>query len=57
MLITVIVMKLSEGFNAPVLYKQERVGLDGEPFNIVKFRSMRLDAEKGGAQMASENDQ
>lgn len=56
MLITVIVMKLSEGFNAPVLYKQERVGLDGEPFNIVKFRSMRLDAEKGGAQMASEND-
>ena len=32
------------------------VGLDGEPFNIIKFRSMRLDAEKHGAQMASEND-
>jgi len=56
MLITVICIKLTEGFNAPVLYSQERVGLDGEPFNIYKFRSMRLDAEKHGAQMASEND-
>ena len=56
MLLAVISMKITEGIRAPILYKQERVGLDGEPFNIVKFRSMRLDAEKGGAQMASEND-
>jgi sugar transferase (PEP-CTERM system associated) len=56
MLLAVISIKITEGIRAPVLYKQERVGLDGEPFNIVKFRSMRLDAEKGGAQMASEND-
>ncbi|MGL1957609.1 MAG: TIGR03013 family PEP-CTERM/XrtA system glycosyltransferase [Colwellia sp.] len=56
MLITAILIKLDEGFNAPVFYTQERVGLDGEPFNIVKFRSMRLDAEKFGAQMASEDD-
>ncbi len=56
MLITILFIKISEGFNAPVFYKQERVGLDGEPFNIIKFRSMRLDAEKDGAQMASEND-
>jgi len=56
MLITILVIKLSDGFNAPVFYKQERVGLDGEPFNIFKFRSMHLDAEKHGAQMASEND-
>lgn len=56
MLIAVLCMKLTEGLNAPVLYRQERVGLDGEPFNIIKFRSMRLDAEKHGAQMASEND-
>jgi sugar transferase (PEP-CTERM system associated) len=56
MLIAVIMMKLDEGIGAPVFYLQERVGLDGEPFNIYKFRSMRLDAEKFGAQMASEND-
>ncbi len=56
MLITVILMKLDEGWHAPVFYMQERVGLDGEPFNIIKFRSMRLDAEKFGAQMATEND-
>ncbi|ALO36469.1 sugar transferase [Colwellia sp. MT41] len=56
MLIAVICMKINEGFSAPIFYKQERVGLDGEPFNIIKFRSMRLDAEKNGAQMASEND-
>lgn len=56
MLISVLCMKLTEGFNAPVLYRQERVGLDGEPFNIIKFRSMHLDAEKNGAQMASKND-
>ncbi len=56
MLITMIFIKSDEGLGAPVFYYQERVGLDGEPFNIVKFRSMRLDAEKFGAQMASEND-
>ena len=56
MLLTAILLKLDEGISAPVFYTQERVGLDGEPFNIIKFRSMRLDAEKFGAQMASEDD-
>lgn len=56
MLLTILIMKLDEGLRAPVFYRQERVSLDGEPFNIIKFRSMRLDAEKFGAQMASEND-
>ncbi|GAA5135476.1 TIGR03013 family XrtA/PEP-CTERM system glycosyltransferase [Thalassotalea piscium] len=56
MLITAILIKLDEGMNAPVFYYQERVGLDGQAFNIMKFRSMRIDAEKNGAQMASEND-
>jgi len=56
MLLTAVLIKLDEGLKAPVFYFQERVGLDGEPFNIIKFRSMRLDAEKFGAQMASEDD-
>ncbi|MEW6983629.1 TIGR03013 family XrtA/PEP-CTERM system glycosyltransferase [Colwelliaceae bacterium 6471] len=56
MLITVILVKLDEGLSAPIFYFQERVGLDGQAFNIIKFRSMRLDAEKDGAQMAQKND-
>ena len=56
MLITALFMKITEGLRAPIFYKQVRVGLDGELFSIIKFRSMRLDAEKHGAQMASEND-
>ena len=31
----------------PVFYRQERMGLDGKPFTIVKFRSMHDDAESG----------
>ncbi|GLX82088.1 TIGR03013 family XrtA/PEP-CTERM system glycosyltransferase [Thalassotalea eurytherma] len=56
MLITGILIKLDEGFDAPIFYFQQRVGLDGQAFNIIKFRSMRIDAEKDGAQMASEDD-
>lgn len=40
----------------PVFYTQERVGKNGRTFKIIKFRSMRQDAEKGGAQWATERD-
>lgn len=41
----------------PVLYRQERVGEHGWPFEVLKFRSMTVDAEKDGApQWAREND-
>ncbi len=40
----------------PVLYRQERVGRDGKTFEILKFRSMGLDAEKDGARLASAGD-
>lgn len=56
MLITSLLIKIDEGIKAPVFYFQERVGLDGQAFNIIKFRSMRIDAEKDGAQMAQLND-
>ena len=40
----------------PVIFSQERLGKDGAPFLIYKFRSMRMDAEKDGPKWASEND-
>lgn len=56
MLITAILIKFEDGMKAPIFYFQERVGLDGQAFKIIKFRSMRIDAEKNGAQMASKDD-
>ncbi len=56
MLITALLIKIEGGWRSPVFYAQERVGLDGEPFNIIKFRSMRTDAEKNGAQWAAKAD-
>lgn len=40
----------------PVLYAQERLGLDGKRFQILKFRSMYEDAEKDGAQWSQGDD-
>ena len=56
MLLTALLIKLEDGFKSPVFYKQERIGLNGRPFNIIKFRSMITDAEKNGAQMATKGD-
>jgi lipopolysaccharide/colanic/teichoic acid biosynthesis glycosyltransferase len=47
-LLTVMAIKLEEGWRAPVLYRQVRVGLHGRDFEILQFRSMRVDAERGG---------
>lgn len=46
MLITALLIVLES--KGPILYRQERVGLNGKTFNVVKFRSMRADAEKDG---------
>jgi sugar transferase (PEP-CTERM system associated) len=48
MLATAVAIKIEEGWQAPVLYRQSRVGWAGRPFNILKFRSMRIDAERDG---------
>jgi lipopolysaccharide/colanic/teichoic acid biosynthesis glycosyltransferase len=57
MLATILAIKLEEGWRAPVFYGQERVGLGGRPFNVLKFRSMRQDAERDGkAQWATKGD-
>jgi exopolysaccharide biosynthesis polyprenyl glycosylphosphotransferase len=41
----------------PVFYKQERIGLDGSKFMLIKFRSMRVDAEKSGPRSSSADDE
>ncbi|MEF7617069.1 TIGR03013 family XrtA/PEP-CTERM system glycosyltransferase [Aquincola sp. MAHUQ-54] len=46
MLVTMVLIKLESP--GPVFYRQQRVGLNGVPFDVVKFRSMRNDAEKDG---------
>jgi len=40
----------------PILFKQERVGKNGKPFFILKFRSMYVDAEKDGPNLCSPDD-
>ena len=40
----------------PVLFRQERVGMDGRRFSMVKFRTMRVDAEAHGARMTVPGD-
>lgn len=53
-LFTVIKVKLSS--KGPIFFKQERIGIHGKPFNIIKFRSMYVDAEKDGPQLSNEED-
>ncbi len=52
----VIAYKIKRDSPGPVFYKQERLGLNGKPITIVKFRSMYIDAEARGAQWAQDED-
>jgi exopolysaccharide biosynthesis polyprenyl glycosylphosphotransferase len=52
-IIAILVAITSRG---PAIYKQVRVGEKGKNFTLYKFRTMRVDAEKDGAQWASKND-
>jgi len=54
-LMTALLILLEDG--GPIFYRQERVGLNGRTFHVIKFRSMRIDAEADGkARWASLND-
>jgi sugar transferase (PEP-CTERM system associated) len=53
-LVTALLIKLDS--SGPIFYKQERVGKNGQLFTLMKFRSMRTDAEKAGPVWASLDD-
>ena len=53
-LICAVAIKCDDG--GPIFYRQNRVTKDGEIFNILKFRSMRIDAESDGARKAVNHD-
>ena len=55
MCIIAILIKIDS--SGPVFFSQERLGKNGVPFSIYKFRSMRTDAEKDGPRWADENDE
>lgn len=54
MLLVAIIIKLDS--KGPVFYSQERVGMGGRPFKMLKFRTMRTDAEAQGVMWAQKND-
>ncbi len=50
----VLMVRLSS--HGPVLFRQTRTGVNGVPFDVIKFRTMFIDAEAGGARWATKND-
>ncbi len=56
MLLAAFCIWVESGYSGSVIYRQERVGMHGRTFNVLKFRSMCENAEKDGVQWASVND-
>ena len=54
--VTILCIWVEGGFRGPILYRQMRVGLDGVPFEVAKFRSMRADAEADGKAVWAQRD-
>ncbi len=56
MILVGVAILAESGGRGPIFFTQMRVGQNGRPFRILKFRSMRTDAEKEGAKWATAND-
>ena len=56
LILVYVAIWLSSLGRAPVFYRQTRIGLSNVPFEVLKFRSMKVDAEKDGAQFAKKKD-
>lgn len=55
-LLAYVALRVRASSKGPIFYRQERIGHNGVPFNIIKFRSMYPDAEAGGPQLSQDND-
>jgi len=51
-----VLIRVKLSSTGPAFFKQERIGLNGKPFFIYKFRSMYIDAESSGPQLSQGND-
>jgi exopolysaccharide biosynthesis polyprenyl glycosylphosphotransferase len=54
--IIILVIAIKTTSRGPVIYSHERIGKNGKPFRILKFRSMHTNSEPGGPQLASRDD-
>ncbi len=52
----ILIIAVKATSKGPAFFTQERMGLHGKAFNIIKFRTMYADAEKAGPQLSSEHD-
>lgn len=55
-LFLILALRVKLDSKGPVFYRQERIGLKERPFQIIKFRTMRTDAEIDGPQLSSDDD-
>lgn len=55
-LFLLLAIRVKMDSKGPVFYRQERIGLKERPFDIIKFRTMRTDAEAEGPQLSSDDD-
>ncbi|MBR9921346.1 MAG: sugar transferase [Bacteroidetes bacterium] len=55
-LIIYIMIRVRLSSDGPILFRQQRIGLNGQPFTIFKFRSMYVNAEDAGPQLSNDND-
>ncbi len=55
-ILVAICIKFEEGLRAPVFFRQERIGLRGDPFQLIKFRSMRVGSDAPGEKKWTDED-
>jgi exopolysaccharide biosynthesis polyprenyl glycosylphosphotransferase len=55
-IVAYIILRTKLSSPGPIIYKQQRIGLNAKPFYILKFRSMYVDSENNGPQLSHDQD-